>query len=157
MDVNFGDFYEMKSFHISITGTTAPPTIKGIFLRKAKMDTLVSTTEWILNIIDNDFEATLTKLDNIYNEIKTETEFGIINQICTNAGTIYQLPSNTCSAVRLKSRPTNTGYIYVYRTGITTAYYTLEAGDEISLGIDNTSKISVSSTVAGSVVEVIYE
>ena len=67
------------------------------------------------------------------------------------AGTDEALASSTTSKwVIVKAFYSNTGYIYVGASGVTSANgYVLEAGEAIGLDIDNLNKVYINSSVSG--------
>ena len=76
----------------------------------------------------------------------------------TTAGTRVALSSSTSIAsVTVKASATNTGYIYVGSSSVSSSNgFQLSARDAVSIDIDNLSKVYIDSSVNGEGVSYIY-
>lgn len=87
----------------------------------------------------------------------TATSIASFQASVTTAGTRVQLASNACISLTIKAKPTNTGYIYVGDSSVSSSTgFILSASDSISYDVDNTDLIYIDSSVNGEGVSVTY-
>lgn len=90
------------------------------------------------------FSPTITTSESI------PTTFSSAQQNVTMAGTRVQLSTNTCVAVTVKAKSTNTGLIYVGDVSVTSSNgFILSAGESVSFAITNTNKVYIDSSING--------
>ena len=96
--------------------------------------------------------------------LKTESSITALSSVgsgkttVTTAGTQVVLSSSTATAsVTIKALATNTGYIYVGASTVSsTDGFQLQAGEVVSMDVDNLSDIWIDSSVNGEGVSYIY-
>jgi len=73
------------------------------------------------------------------------------NSAVTTAGTRVQLPSYTCRKIVITANRTNTGYIYIGGSNVSSTVYGIElvANGQITLEISNTNLIYIDASVNG--------
>jgi hypothetical protein len=72
-------------------------------------------------------------------------------QNVTTAGTAIQLPSGACRKVMIIAKRTNTGYIYVGGSNVTSSVYGAELGakDSLVIEVSNANLLYLNASVSG--------
>jgi hypothetical protein len=92
---------------------------------------------FIMHIVSTD----LTAIGTVFNGQTTLTSAGSA-EIISNTG--------TCRGVTIKALPSNTGFVYLGDSNVSSANgYILEAGESMSLDVSNTAVVYFDATTAG--------
>lgn len=120
--------------------------------------TVRKDTPTALSSADPDYQPLIT--NNLGGLYVTEIPSGAVgsNQASvTNAGTRVQLAAASCKSITIKAKDTNTGYIYVGNSGVTSANgFILGSGETVSVDVNNANLMWIDSSVNNEGVSYIY-